>query len=91
MGRTPLTAVCQGAVEVFIGLHILLGLLTQRATLLLEDTGVAPLMATRVEESPLFPAVVIGLVAARAKSPVRHILHHTRDHGHIWGEKLKKR
>ena len=89
MGRTPLTAVCQGAVEVFIGLHILLGLLTQRATFLLEDTGVAPLMTTRVEESPLFP-VVKGLVAARAKSSVRHILHHSRDHGHIWGDKLKK-
>ena len=91
MGRTPLTSVCQWGAQVFIALHIPLSLLTQRATLLLEDTGVAPLMATRVEESPLFPAVVIGLVAARAKSPVRHILHHTRDHGHIWGEKLKKR
>ena len=88
MGRTPLTAVCQGAVEVFIGLHILLGLLTQRATLLLEDAGVAPLMATRVEESPLFP-VVKGHLAALAKSSVRHILHHICDHGHIWGYKLK--
>ena len=88
MGRTPLTAGFQSSVQVFIALHILLSLLTQRATLLLEDTGVAPLMATRVEESPLFP-VVKGLVAAWAKSPVRHILHHICDHGHIWGDKLK--
>ena len=84
MGRTPLTAVCQWGVQVFIALHILSGL-TQRATLLLEDTGVAPLMTTRVEESPLFP-VVKGLVAAQAKSPVRHIIHHSCDQGHIWGE-----
>ena len=89
MGRTPLTSVCQWGEQVFIALHIPLSLLTQRATLLLEDTGVAPLMTTRVEESPLFP-VVKGHLAALAKCPVRHILHHTLDHGHIWGDKLKK-
>ena len=44
-------------------------------------------MATSVEEPPLL-VVVKGHVATWTKAPVRLILHHARDHRHIWGDNV---
>ena len=45
-------------------------------------------MAARVEEPPLL-VVVKGHVATWTKAAVRLILHHARDHRHIWGDLSK--
>ena len=57
------------------------------ALLLAKEARVTPLVAARVKQPPLLP-IVEGHVATWTEAPVRFILHHARDHRHIWGDNV---
>ena len=58
---------------------------TDRAFPLLEETGVAALVAAGVQQPPLLPSVK-GHVAAGTEAIVCRVLHQPQDQRHIWGK-----
>ena len=77
-----------GGVEVLlIQLRLFCEGVTDRAVPLLEEAGVAALVAARVQQPPPLPCVE-GHVAAGTEAIICRVLHQPRDQRHIWGERV---